>query len=88
MKKVLDEGVEIINDVSDNHDKNNINIIKEYKCYYVLMHSTKTPAVMQINPSYDNVISDIYSFFQKNKFNQKECNNKKVILDPGRVWKK
>ena len=64
MKKVLDEGVEIINDVSGlNYDKNTINIIKEYKCYYVLMHSIKTPATMQINPKYNNVISDIYSFF-------------------------
>ena len=36
------------------------------------MHSIKTPATMQINPTYDNVISDIYSFFsEKNKFNQK-----------------
>ena len=57
MKKVLDEGVEIINDVSGlNYDKNTLNVIKEYNCYYVLMHSIKTPATMQINPSYDNVI--------------------------------
>ena len=85
MKKVLDEGVEIINDVSGlNYDKNTIKTIKEYKCYYVLMHSIKTPATMQINPTYDNVISDIYSFFsEKINLIKKECNNIKVIIDPG-----
>ena len=42
MKKVLDEGVEIINDVSGlNYDKNTLDVIKEYNCYYVLMHSLK-----------------------------------------------
>ena len=64
MKKVLDEGVEIINDVSGlNYDKNTLSVIKEYNCYYVLMHSLETPSTMQINPKYENVIKDLYSFF-------------------------
>ena len=49
MKKVLDEGVKIINDVSGlSYDKNTLAVIKEYECYYVLMHSIKTPKTMQI----------------------------------------
>ena len=80
MKKVLDEG-EIINDVSGlNYDKKHYETIKEYKCYYVLMHSIKTPATMQINPTYDNVVRIYIPFFQK-KINliKKRCNNIKVL---------
>ena len=48
------------------------------------MHSIKNPATMQINPMYDNVISDIYSFLlEKVNLIKKECNNIKIIIDPG-----
>ena len=86
MKTVLDEGVQIINDVSGlNYDKNTLNVIKEYNCYYVLMHSLKTPSTMQINPKYENVIIDLYSFFLKkiNLIKEKNFNSSKVIIDPG-----
>ena len=29
------------------YDKNTLDVIKEYNCYYVLMHSIKTPINMQ-----------------------------------------
>ena len=43
-----------------------------------------TPQTMQINPSYNNVLLDIYDFFEKEIANFKSdrfC--KKIILDPG-----
>ena len=86
MEKVLDQGVKIINDVSGlNYDQNTLNVIKKYNCYYVLMHSIKNPTTMQINPKYQNVISDVYNFFV-NKINimkKLEINTSKIILDPG-----
>ena len=86
MEKVLDEGVKIINDVSGlNYDKNTLNVIKKYNCYYVLMHSIKNPTTMQKNPKYQNVILEIYNFFL-NKINimkKLEINTSKIILDPG-----
>tara|TARA_B100001989_G_scaffold54077_1_gene35463 strand:- start:13224 stop:14291 length:1068 start_codon:yes stop_codon:yes gene_type:complete len=86
MKKVLDEGVEIINDVSGlNYDKNTLAVIKEYNCYYVLMHSLGTPSTMQINPKYENVIKDLYSFFLKkiSLIKEENLNLSKIIIDPG-----
>ncbi len=86
MKAVLDAGVKIINDVSGlSHDKNSINILKQYNCLYVLTHSRGTPKNMQDNPYYNNAICDIYKFF-KDKLNYFEnqnfpCSN--IILDPG-----
>ena len=64
MEKVLNEGVNIINDVSGlNYDKNTLNVIKKYNCYYILMHSIKTPINMQNSPYYKNVIKELYEFF-------------------------
>ena len=43
-----------------------------------------TPQTMQINPKYNNVLLDIYDFFEREieKFNKQKY-NKKLILDPG-----
>ena len=43
-----------------------------------------TPQTMQINPSYNHVLLDIYDFFENTikKFNRNKI-KKKLILDPG-----
>ena len=86
MQHALDAGASIINDVSGlNHDKETLNVIKNYNCSYVLMHSIKTPLTMQNNPIYKNVTCDIYSFFKK-KIKMLKNNNismDNIILDPG-----
>ena len=40
-----------------------------------------TPSTMQIKPKYENVLLDIYDFFEK-KINN-ELKGKQIILDPG-----
>ena len=40
-----------------------------------------TPDTMQKNPSYKNVLLDIYDYFEKKI--KKNFDNKKIILDPG-----
>ena len=86
MERVLSEGVNIINDVSGlNYDKNTLNVIKKYNCFYVLMHSIKTPINMQNSPSYKNVILELYEFFltKVSKIKEKNINTNKIIIDPG-----
>ena len=86
MERVLNEGVNIINDVSGlNYDNKTLDIIKKYDCYYILMHSIKTPLTMQKNPKYKNVIADLYKFFlNKIKLmNEKKIDISKIIIDPG-----
>ena len=86
MQKVLDQGVKIINDVSAlNYDKNTINVIKKYNCFYILMHSIKNPQTMQLNPEYENVISEMYSFFLKkiNILKDNKIKINKIMIDPG-----
>ncbi len=86
MQVALDLGAKIINDVSGlNYDKNTINLIKNYDCMYVLMHSKETPAIMQNNPIYNNVVCDIYNFFKRKLITLKRMNisEDRIILDPG-----
>ena len=86
MKKGLDLGVDLINDVSGlNYDKNSIHVLKEYKAPFVLQHSLGNPDVMQNNPKYKNVLLDIYDYFEeKIKFLRGiGINHNNIILDPG-----
>ncbi len=86
MEKGIKLGVNLINDVSGlSYDNHSVNILKKYKVPFVLQHSQGNPDVMQKNPKYQNVLLDIYDFFEKKiKFLRKMgINHKNIILDPG-----
>ena len=86
MSFVLNEGVEIINDVSGlNHDPESINVIKNSKCILVLMHMQGTPETMQKNPKYKNAPKDVYNFLKKQiqKCKVNRIVKKRIIIDPG-----
>ena len=82
MIKSIKNGADIINDVSGfNYDPNSILKLKNFNIPKVLHHMQGTPNTMQKNPRYQNVLLDIYDFFEKKISNI--SNNKKIILDPG-----
>ena len=86
MEKGIKLGVNLINDVSGlNYDYNSVNILKRYKVPFVLQHSQGNPDTMQKNPKYQNVLLDIYDFFEeKIKFLRKiGIKHNNIILDPG-----
>ena len=86
MEKGIKLGVNLINDVSGlNYDNNSVNILKKYKVPFVLQHSQGNPDTMQKNPKYQNVLLDIYDFFEeKIKFLRKiGIKHNNIILDPG-----
>ena len=86
MKKGIKLGVKIINDVSGlEHDLKTVQVLKEYKIPFVIHHSQGTPENMQIKPSYENVLLDIYDFFEeKIKFlRTKGVKHNNIIIDPG-----
>jgi dihydropteroate synthase len=86
MKKGIDNGVNIINDVSGlNFDNKSFEVINSKKIPFVLNHMKGQPSNMQENPIYDDVLLDIYDFF-KEKINFCVKNNYKkdfIIIDPG-----
>ena len=66
MKKGIDCGVNIINDVSGlNFDKKSFDVIKSKKIPFILHHMQGTPNTMQKNPKYDDALLDVYDFFEK-----------------------
>ena len=87
IKYALNNGFNIINDISGGGDDNaNIKLASEYNVPIIIMHMQGKPKTMQLEPKYDNVIDDIISFFEhkidimKNKFQLKD---EQIIIDPG-----
>ena len=85
MLKAIEHKSDLINDVSGfNYDSKAIERIKNYDVWKVLHHMRGTPNNMQINPTYKNVLLDIYDFFEKKiDIDFKKFRYKKFIIDPG-----
>ncbi len=86
MEKGIKKGVKIINDVSGlNYDKDTISVLKKYKTTFILHHSLGNPDKMQKNPKYQNVLLDIYDFFEKkiNFLRAQGIKHNNIIIDPG-----
>ena len=86
MDNGIENGVNIINDVSGlNFDKKSFDIINSKKKVFILHHMQGIPETMQNNPTYEDVILDIFDFFEeKINFCAKQNYKKElIILDPG-----
>ena len=58
--------MDIINDVSCfSYDKKSFDLVKDKNLWKIIHHMQGTPQTMQINPTYNNVLLDIYDFFEK-----------------------
>jgi dihydropteroate synthase len=86
MKNASKIKVDLINDVSGlSYDPETINYLKKTKKPFVIHHMKGTPKNMQLKPSYNNVLLDIYDFFEnKLKYLRNEgIKHNNIILDPG-----
>jgi len=86
MKKGIENGVNIINDVSGlNFDKESFDVIKLKNIPFVLNHMQGNPDTMQKNPKYNDALLDIFDFFEKkiNFCEKKKYKREFIILDPG-----
>ena len=86
MKKGIENGVNIINDVSGlNFDKKSFDVINSKKIPFVLHHMQGTPNTMQKNPKYDDVLLDIFDFFEEkiNFCSKKNYKKEFIVIDPG-----
>ena len=86
MKKGVECGVKIINDVSGlRYDIETLDILKQYKIPFVIHHSQGSPKNMQDRPRYKNEVLDIYDFFENSiKYLRSiGIKHKNIIIDPG-----
>lgn len=82
----LDAGALIVNDVSAwAFDPELLSVLAEYKPGYVLMHSQGRPEDMQKDPSYTDVVAEIYAFFTShmNRLVRAGLPEDRIVLDPG-----
>ena len=79
----IKNNVDIINDVSCfKFDPKSLGVIKNRNLWKIIHHMQGTPKTMQINPTYDHVLLDIYDFFEQEIEKLKEFKyHKKIILD-------
>lgn len=80
----LDNGVNIINDVSGfDYDSLMPKIISKYQAQVIIQHSQGLPNNMQNNPTYSDVVEEIYKSLQSKLHLATDAGIKNIILDVG-----
>ena len=60
-----------------------IEVVKKFDAGIIIMHMKGTPKDMQVNPEYDDVVTEVYDFlFGQVKF-AKDFGISKIFIDPG-----
>lgn len=86
-KRCIELGADIINDVSGfDFDNNMVNVLAQNpNTKIVIQHSQGSPEIMQNNPTYSNLMDEIYTKL-KNKVDfaiNNEIKIENIIIDPG-----
>jgi dihydropteroate synthase len=80
----LDAGASIINDISaGTHDPKMLATVAQYACPYILMHAQGTPSTMQNNPTYNNVVTEVFQFFTERIALARQAGINDVVIDVG-----
>ncbi len=83
---VLNEGVNIINDISGfNFDKKMAETCARLKCYAILMHIKGKPRTMQRNPVYQDLMQEVISYLKNSVDRAVKAGMKReqLFIDPG-----
>ena len=83
IKYALDSGFKIVNDITGLANDEVCKLCGSYKATAVIMHMQGTPQTMQDNPSYNSILSDVYSFFQERMLKAQSFGIDDIILDVG-----
>lgn len=65
MAAALKSGVQIINDITAMEDPKSRAILADSDAHIVLMHMQNTPQTMQNAPHYEDVVREVYEFFEQ-----------------------
>jgi len=83
-QEAIAEGAHIINDISaGNLDSKMFETIAQLQVPYIMMHMQGQPKNMQNNPQYDQVVTNIMTFFEEKIAQLNRLNFNQIILDPG-----
>ena len=80
----LRTGLEILNrSHPDAMDQRMFQTVADLGVPYIMMHMQGTPQNMQKEPSYDNLIKDVFLYFARKVQQLRDLGVKDIILDPG-----
>ncbi len=85
-EQAIKAGASMINDVSSlSFDPKMASIAADYAVPVILMHMLGNPKTMQIEPTYDDLIGEIKTFFENaiDQAENKGISRSKIIIDPG-----
>jgi dihydropteroate synthase len=88
-KEALEAGACIVNDIyglrNEGLNEGMLQVIADYKPTVVIMHMQGTPQTMQLNPRYDDCVSEIKSFLRSQALKAIEAGltEEQIIVDPG-----
>jgi dihydropteroate synthase len=86
MRRAALEGAHIINDVSAlTHDPRSLETVAALGLPVILMHAQGDPRTMQDNPTYDDVVIDVYDFLEARiaACEQAGIPRARLVVDPG-----
>jgi len=81
----LEAGASMINDITALSDEQMAELAAEQQVPVVLMHMQGTPATMQAEPKYDDVVTEVLDFLvsRAKRAEQFSIDNSKIFIDPG-----
>jgi len=85
-RQAIGLGAELVNDVNAlRGDPELAGVVAEAGCYLCLMHMQGEPRTMQLNPTYDDVVSDVKAFLEERLAVAVAAGvpEERVCLDPG-----
>lgn len=83
-QETIATGAALINDISGGTmDANMFQTVAKLQVPYILMHMQGTPQNMQQNPNYENVTTELISFFAEKLFELRALHINDVLIDVG-----
>ncbi len=85
VEEALKRGASIVNDISGLRSDEMVRVVKDYDAGVVIMHMKGEPRNMQLNPHYDDVVSEVLKFLRERVEYavQKGVRAKNIVIDPG-----
>ncbi len=82
-RRALEAGADVINDISAMGDDDMASVAAEAGAPLVLMHRRGTPASMQIDTHYDDVLGEVHAFLVERVAHAQERGVRHCAVDPG-----
>lgn len=82
-RECLLRGATLINDISGLRDEQMIEVIASFHAAVVIMHMQGEPRTMQAQPTYTDVVQDVFDYLQEKVLVASRAGIRDIFVDPG-----